>query len=93
VFEYIEGNHPRLQLYLESPAAKALAIAERTFPVFKGSEEIDGAPLMKPVILSYPFAEARRDRTVAFVPATISLTVFASVLALMCTAKRRARAT
>jgi nitrous oxidase accessory protein len=56
VFEYMEGNHPRLRLYLDSPAARAMAVAETTFPILKGSSEIDVAPLMKPVALLYPFA-------------------------------------
>ncbi len=56
VFEYMEGNHPRLRLYLDSPAARALAVAEKTFPILRGSSEIDEAPLMKPIALSYPFA-------------------------------------
>jgi nitrous oxidase accessory protein len=59
VFEYMEGNHPRLRLYLDSPAARALAVAEKTFPVLRGSSEIDEAPLMKPIALSYPFATAQ----------------------------------
>jgi nitrous oxidase accessory protein len=37
VFEYLEGNYPRLRLYFNSPAAQALATAERTFPIIKGS--------------------------------------------------------
>jgi nitrous oxidase accessory protein len=49
VFEYMEGNHPRLRFYLESPAARALAVAEKTFPIVRGSSEVDEAPLMKPV--------------------------------------------
>ncbi|HEV2667694.1 MAG TPA: nitrous oxide reductase family maturation protein NosD, partial [Blastocatellia bacterium] len=49
VFEYLEGNYPRLRLYLSSPAAQALAAAENSFPIIKGSSEKDGAPLMKPV--------------------------------------------
>jgi nitrous oxidase accessory protein len=56
VFEYMEGNHPRLRLYLDSPAARALAVAEKTFPILRGSSEIDRAPLMKPIALHYPFA-------------------------------------
>jgi nitrous oxidase accessory protein len=48
IFEYMEGNFPRLRLYLSSPAANALAITERTFPIVEGSEEIDRFPLMKP---------------------------------------------
>lgn len=56
VFEQMEGNHPRLRLYLESPAARAMAVAEKTFPILRGSSEIDEAPLMKPIELHYSFA-------------------------------------
>lgn len=56
IFEYMEGNHPRLRLYLDSPAARAMAAAEKTFPILRGSREIDDAPLMKPTALHYPFA-------------------------------------
>ncbi len=59
VFEQMEGNHPRLRLYLESPAARAMAVAEKTFPILRGSSEIDEAPLMKPIELHYPFAAER----------------------------------
>jgi hypothetical protein len=55
----MEGNHPRLRLYLDSPAARAMAVAEKTFPILRGSSEIDAAPLMKPVELRYPFAAER----------------------------------
>lgn len=50
VFEYLEGNFPRLRLFLSSAAAQSLATAEKTFPVIKGSEETDAAPLMKAVV-------------------------------------------
>jgi len=59
VFEYMEGNHPRLRIYLDRPAARAMAVAEKTFPILRGSSEIDEAPLMKPVALRYPFATER----------------------------------
>lgn len=52
VFEYLEGNYPRLRLYFNSPAAQALSTAERTFPLIKGSSEVDPAPLMRAVRLS-----------------------------------------
>lgn len=51
IFEHIEGNYPRLRLYLFSPAAQALALAEKTLPVIAGSKEFDFLPLMKPVEL------------------------------------------
>ncbi len=56
VFEYLEGNYPRLRVFLDSPAARAMVVAEKTFPVLRGSSEIDEAPLMKPVTLRYQFA-------------------------------------
>jgi nitrous oxidase accessory protein len=59
VFQYMEGNYPRLRLYLDSPAARAMAAAEKAFPILRGSSEIDEAPLMKPVALHYAFAPQR----------------------------------
>jgi nitrous oxidase accessory protein len=38
VFEYLEGNYPRLRLYLQSPAAQALALADRMFSGAAGVE-------------------------------------------------------
>ena len=89
VFEYIEGNHPRLQIYLDSPAAKALAIAERTFPVLKGSQEIDGAPLMRAVELRYPFAAERRNPELKAMPTLIALVMFIGASAVMWKGQRR----
>lgn len=59
VFEYMEGQHPRLRIYLNSPAAQALAAAERSFPILKGSPVMDPLPLMKAITLRYPFERAR----------------------------------
>ncbi len=58
VFDYMEGNFPRLRLYLESPAAQGLALAERLFPVVVGSREIDRAPLVHPVAVEAALAGA-----------------------------------
>ena len=88
VFEYIEGNYPRLQIYLNSPAAKALAVAERTFPVLRGSQEVDSAPLMRAVELQYPFAINRRNPRVAFVPTLCAGVVFVGALAVMWRGRR-----
>jgi nitrous oxidase accessory protein len=80
VFEYMEGNHPRLRLYLNSPAAQALALAEKTFPVLKTSREIDGAPLSKPTPLRFPF-ESEKNRRSARLPvmlASLAISVAAS---------------
>jgi nitrous oxidase accessory protein len=89
VYEYLEGNYPRLQIYLDSPAAKALAIAERTFPLFKESAEIDRAPLMKPIGLHYPFATEKRRLAVQAEVLGASLLMFAGALALIGRARRR----
>lgn len=62
VFQYLEGNYPRLRLYFDSPAARAMATAERTFPILKGSPVVDEAPLMSPVALRYPFAVEQPNR-------------------------------
>jgi nitrous oxidase accessory protein len=64
VFEYLEGNHPRLRLFLDSPAARAMAVAEKTFPVLRGSSEIDQAPLMKPVAVTYLFKDKQPARRI-----------------------------
>jgi nitrous oxidase accessory protein len=48
LFERLEGNHPRLRVYLSSAAAEALAFAERAFPIIPEPQEWDPAPLQKP---------------------------------------------
>ena len=58
VFEHLEGNYPRLRLYLLSPAAQALELAEKVFPIIEGSREFDHYPLMKPVALPIRMPDA-----------------------------------
>ena len=55
VFDNMEGNYPRLRIYLSSPAAQALAMAEKTFPILRGSSEVDRSPLIHAVKLDFPF--------------------------------------
>ena len=62
VFEHMEGNYPRLRLYLSSPAAQALALAEKAFPVLGNWEEYDRLPLMKPVAVPVRMPEATQPR-------------------------------
>ncbi|MCI0445964.1 nitrous oxide reductase family maturation protein NosD, partial [bacterium] len=57
IFEYMEGNFPRLRLYLSSPAARSIAMAERLFPVVEGSDEIDSHPLIKPIVIVNPISK------------------------------------
>ncbi len=45
-FDYLEGNYPRLRLYLYSPASQALEVAVRAFPFVEISREIDDHPLL-----------------------------------------------
>ncbi len=56
-FEHLEANHPRLRVYLFSPAAQALAFAERNFPVIQRARELDRHPLMRPVATGAPPAD------------------------------------
>ena len=89
IFEYIEGNHPQLQIYLDSAAAKALAVAERTFPVLKGSPEIDPSPLMRAVDLRYPFARDRRGQRFGLIPTLLAAVMFTGALAVVLQGQRK----
>jgi len=57
VFEYMEGNYPRLRLYLESPAAQAIATAETIVPLIHGPSVSDTCPLIKAVPISLESSE------------------------------------
>ena len=83
IFQYMEGNYPRLRLYLNSPAARAMAAAEKTFPILKGSSEIDNAPLMRPIELHYPYAAeqaARKNNGGLMVTSVLTLTAAAMLI-------------
>jgi nitrous oxidase accessory protein len=90
VFEYMEGNHPRLRLYLLSPAAQALAVAEKTLPVVRGSSEADPAPLVKATEIKFPFAERKTGRTERVPLLLVSLFMVGAGLLLVVSAQRRA---
>ena len=63
LFEHLEGNRPRLRLYFFSPVADALAAAEHSFPLIRGSREFDHYPLMKAAELGFGITETLdRDR-------------------------------
>jgi len=81
VFEYLEGNFPRLRLYFNSPAAQALATAERTFPIIKGSSLADAAPLTKAASFTYPFNQAEARRSSQLLLALLSLLMFGIAVA------------
>ena len=65
VFEYLEGNYPRLRVYLNSPAAESVAAAEKSFPILKGSNEFDRSPLMRPVKIQMNFARGNENKGAA----------------------------
>jgi nitrous oxidase accessory protein len=56
-FEHLEANHPRLRVYLFSPASQALAFAERNFPVIQRPQELDQRPLMRALETGAPAAD------------------------------------
>ena len=91
VFEYMEGNYPRLRIYLSSPAAQALAMAEKTFPVLRGTTEVDPSPLTRAVKLNYPFARARPTLRAQLLLVTISLAMLGLALVMMWKGQRRVR--
>jgi nitrous oxidase accessory protein len=75
LFEHLEGNRPRLQIYFFSPTSQALAAAEQSFPIIEGSHEFDHYPLMKPVDLQIKIpasSDARRgSAALAGIPASM----------------------
>lgn len=75
VFQYLEGNYPRLRLYLSSPAAQSLAAAEHNFPVIKSSPEEDRAPLMNPIVHQIPIDESDCSERSRLVVLVISIAV------------------
>ncbi|MBI4552572.1 MAG: nitrous oxide reductase family maturation protein NosD [Candidatus Latescibacteria bacterium] len=89
VFEYLEGNYPRLRLYLQSPAAQALAVADQAFPVVEGSPEVDATPLMRPVRVLGRVDQARPRRSTHGVLAAIALAMLSAALAVIWIGQRR----
>lgn len=88
VFEYMEGRYPRLRIYLHSPVAQALSMAEKVLPLLKGSSERDAAPLMKASVLQFPFEQPRPKRSGHLMLAIISLLMLCAVLLVIYKARR-----
>jgi len=61
----------------------ALAAAEQTFPIIKGSAEKDGAPLMKPIALHPPIEQSNSIALAQVLFATLSLTLAGTAIAVM----------
>ncbi|MCZ2146830.1 MAG: nitrous oxide reductase family maturation protein NosD [Bryobacterales bacterium] len=72
LYEKMEDSHPRLRIYFQSPAARALAAAERAFPIMRGATEADPKPLMRPVDLGIAMNGGKR-RNAAYMLAAASL--------------------
>jgi nitrous oxidase accessory protein len=89
VFEYMEGNYPRLRLFLNSPVAQSLAVAEKTFPVVEGSPEVDTAPLIKVVDVTCPFKPARADQSAHVLLGFISMAMLGTALTVIWRGQRR----
>jgi len=49
VFEFLEDDYPEVRLYLFSPAAQALEIAEKMFPILMQTDKADPFPVMEPI--------------------------------------------
>lgn len=63
LFDHLRGNLTAADLLSQSPAAAALALAERTFPVLDTLEVVDPAPLARPPTLpGVPQAASRPSR-------------------------------
>jgi nitrous oxidase accessory protein len=85
IFEHLEAQTPLLRLYLFSPAAQSLALAERGFPVLQKQLETDSRPLMKPAAMAWvppdPIGRAPRLLLAMLVPGVLvvsTLTAFRS---------------
>jgi nitrous oxidase accessory protein len=83
IFEHLEAGIPLLRLYLYSPAAQSLEVAERGFPMLQREQETDRLPLMKPVAMAWvlpnPAEHVPRRMLSTLVPAILvfcTLTVF-----------------
>jgi nitrous oxidase accessory protein len=89
VFEYLEGDYPRLRLYLNSPAAQALATAEKTFPIVRGSMEADTAPLTKAVAVHHSFKRAAKRSAVQIMLGIVSLAIFGAAIGMVWKGQRQ----
>lgn len=88
VFEYMEGNYPRLRLYLNSPAAQALAAAEKAFPLFQSSREMDPSPLTKAVPIEYYFEDRKPEKRIEWAVVLTSLLMTLSALGVFLKSRR-----
>ena len=76
LYERMESRFPRLRLYFDSPAARALVAAERAFPIMRASVERDEHPLMKPVVLPVSIDDTARTPSRARPAAALAAFIF-----------------
>ena len=88
LFSHLEGNYPRMRLYLDSPAAQSLALAERGFPLFERHVELDMKPLMRPAKLIFRPAAARAPIARRAAAALLPLAIMAAAAGLMFKTRR-----
>jgi nitrous oxidase accessory protein len=89
LFEHLEDNRPRLQIYFFSAASQALAAAERSFPVIEGSREFDHYPLIKPVDLQIKIPESSDSRRGSAALAGIPASMFVIAALMMWRGRKR----
>ena len=89
LFEYLEGNRPRLRIYFFSPVSQALAAAEQSFPIIKGSHEYDRHPLMKPVDLAVKMPMGPNARRGSMLLAGIPASMFVIASLVMWRGRKR----
>jgi nitrous oxidase accessory protein len=80
IFEHLEAGMPLLRLYLFSPAAQSLEVAEHGFPLFQRVQETDQLPLVRPVAATW-MPPATSERATHRIPALfIPLALLAGTL-------------
>jgi nitrous oxidase accessory protein len=80
IFQHLEGNYPRLRIYFSSPAAQALAAAEKILPVIQGSPEIDSRPLLRAGASRLDIASAGSGRGFSTAMSLIMILIAASII-------------
>lgn len=76
-FDYLEGIYPRLRLYLNSPAAQSVVLAERSFPVLQQTKEFDNRPLMHPAEIDVPVVDRSSGGSAKWITLAVSLIMLA----------------
>lgn len=95
VFESIQGKYPALQLYLSSPSAKAIEVAEKAMPILKSFNIYDEYPLMGKVeipnltyLVKRESAQNEKNKKIAlFVVVSIGFLSFVPFLILLVQSK------